>query len=365
MTDSIIIPISENINNEPITDQPSTIDISIDTSTESESEIDKKLQDISLVSKKARQLVGKNCDATNPESIIGNVFTNNRSIMVSPIFALISYMILGQLLSLVRYFCEILVLIVMPLKIVLHVFSSDSDLKHSIENTIATTSDIDEIKQAYKQAKKLKQKRLDYTSTLLRQTLVIILIKILMTFLPIFELIPFIGLFSNYVYALLLTTIMVVQTPTTLINLLIDTICHKMNIKYHNLYITSPISDKMIDWLKEVIGNSKLSSIRTIRDTVLKYDNKTTDIEQVVHDLGDVNVNVNMDYLNHLGINADNLNIVINLLKDQTKKLFTDGLRIIFRNIPRTQNFVANVVLQSIDQELNEAQTDNTNTSHV
>ncbi|VBB17747.1 hypothetical protein YASMINEVIRUS_210 [Yasminevirus sp. GU-2018] len=316
---------------------------------------DKKTEeDIKMVAKKAKQLVGRNGDVSSSESMFIRLITNKMFMSVTGVGLLLMYLVLGQIMSFVRYVSEILVFTVMPLKIALHVFSTDSDLKQNIENTMAETSDIKELKQAYRQSRKIKRIRLDYGGTLLRQTLVVFIIRMLIMMLPLFEVIPFIGLFSNYVYAFLLFLIILIQTPTTVINSMIDVVAHKLNIRQHNLHLTCPLSDKIIVWIKGSIGDSKLASIRTIRDILLKYDERSVLLVEDIERLFDAldNLGISKEYLKSIGLDVNNLEAFVDKIKDKTDILFANGLQLIFDDNTNIQDLMTNAVKKTVTSSI-------------
>ena len=249
---------------------------------------------IKMITKKVKQLVRLNGDVTDMDNIFLKLSANKLFVFMFGVSLLLLYFVLGRIISFICYVSEIFIFTTMPIKIAIHVLSTDSDLKQNIENMITKTSDIKELKKVYRQARKIKRIRMDYGGTLLRQTLVVLLIKIMITIICMFDTVPLIGFFSNGVYMFFLFLMILIQTPVMITNLLINNLAKKLNIKQHNMCLTQPISDNIILWIKGLIGDSKLASVREIRDINLKYDECSTllveDIEKLFNALSNLGI---------------------------------------------------------------------------
>jgi len=220
----------------------------------------------------------------------------------SGIITLLMYFLIGRMIDLIQYACEILVCSTILLKIVFHVISDDSDLKQHLETTMNADHNIKELKMINKKTKQIKRVRYEYTGTLLKQILAIIIIRIMIMFLPFLAIVPFIGSFSNIIHLFLLILMLMTQIPLPFINLIISLIARKLNIPTQNCYMMYSMSDIIISWIKRFINESKLSSIRTARDIILKYENDKK-IE-----LYDNDYNCMLNTFNNLGINSNCFN---------------------------------------------------------
>lgn len=334
------IMLNDTVINDIVTNDIVTNDTIVDTNM-NDTVMDNKIknenkeddEDILLVAKKAKILAGKNDDIAN--LFIFKLLTNELVMLMLIVSIAILYTVLGQLFNFIRFVSEILVFAIMPIKILLHVFSSDSDLKLNIENVMAETSDVKTLKNIYKQSRKIKRIRLEYAGTLLRQISVVLMLNLLMKVLTTIEMIPFIGLFSTYAYSSLLFIIILIQIPTNLINIFIDMIAQRFNISDHNYHFTYPLSEWIIIWVKKLVGESKLSSIRTIRDIMLKYDcnikstindnntdNDTNDNNKLFEALD--NLGISKEYLKSIGFNGNNIELFVKKIKDKIDTLLSD-----------------------------------------
>lgn len=310
-------------------------------------------------------------------------FMSSKHMPIIGVVLLLMYLILGQIMSFVRNVCEILVFTIMPLKIAFQVFSTNSDLKLNISNTIASTTDIRELKQVYKQSKKLKKIRSDYGETLLRQTFVVILIRLMMALIPLIEMIPIIGLFialfSNCIYIFLLFLTILIQIPTSILNSFIDIIMCKFYMKHHNLHLSCPLSDKIILWIKGFMNDSKLTSIRIVRDIALKYDMskcdehqchnnfkhdnfkhdelKNDDHSNLLHSsvlMNDIeklsealnNLGISKEYLRRININ--NFVTLIKYIKQKTNLFFAKGFQLLFDDNTNIQDLMIDIIRKTI-----------------
>lgn len=340
----------------------------IDNKIKSENkEENEDTENVMLVAKKAKILAGRNDDIAN--LFIFKLLTNKLVMLMLIVSIIILYTLLGQLFNLIRFVSEILVFMIIPIKIFLHVFSSDSDLKLNIENVMTETSDVKILKNIYRQSRKIKRIRLEYAGTLLRQISVVLMLNLLMKILTIFEMIPFIGLFSTYTYSFLLFIVILIQIPTNLINIFIDIVAQKFNINNdHNNYFTYPLSDWIIIWVKKLVGESKLTSIRTIRDIMLKYD---CNIKSIIDDNNTDNTNddndnnklfealdnlgINKEYLKSIGFNSNNIELFVNKIKDKINTLLSDETHILdLKNlVTQTININSDVIgMNDTDNEI-------------
>lgn len=282
-----------------------------------------------MVVRKAKLSEQPNCESRSWLTVLS---TSKRAMMsIAAIFMLI-YILIGQLISWIQYISDFLVFTVMPIKIAFHVFSSDSDLRKHMENLMTETNDMRELKIAYKQSRKIKRNRSDYAGTLLRQILVVTIIRIIIMMIPILTIVPVFGMFSHFIHIFFIFLIVLVQIPTAVLNYLMSLTANKLNIKAHSFYMDRPLSDRIITQIKICISDSKLSSIRTIRDILLKYDERTKfcagDGEQLMDSLN--NLGISKEYLKSIGLDFNNMNNSLSLIKEKIDILFVNILQFVF-----------------------------------
>jgi hypothetical protein len=150
------------------------------------------------------------------------------------------YFLLGYMMNMIYYFSEFMIYAVMPLKVGIYVLSDD--------------------------------KQSEYSGILLRQILVISALRLITSIVPILNLIPILNIFTYYINLLLLITIILVQTPTSILNYWIKSITLKMNIIKHDLYLKYPLSDTLINLVKKYIDQNKLEALNEIQKINMKYD---------------------------------------------------------------------------------------------
>jgi hypothetical protein len=238
----------------------------------------------------------------------------------------------------------------MPLKISLHIFSTDSDLKISSD-----TLDFDDIKTEYKKSKRIKRIRLDYAGTLLRQIFVVSMIRIGIYLLQMISFMPFIGMFTHYFHTFLIFLALLVQLPTTVLNFIILTLTDKFNLTGFDFRLNCPLSDKLIVWTKGFFGDSKLASIRTIRNIVLKYDNKNEldvdDGEKLMEALD--NLGISREYLIHIGLDLNNLDTFAKKIKDNIDVIFAKGIQLIFDENNGIKSLFVDIINDSNNNDRN------------
>ena len=178
------------------------------------------------------------------------------------------YLLLGHLLWFIHFLSEFLIFAIMPCKIALHVFSNDH--RTSIDQ-VKERDSVTKLTRGH--SRKIKT---EYESGLLRQIFVVTLIRTFISLLSIMNLIPIIGLFSHYVHLFLLFLTILVQTPVTILNRILGSVNNKLNTK---LILNYPLHDLIIMRIVNHINESKIVSIKTVRDIMLKYDDGTDDPE--------------------------------------------------------------------------------------
>jgi len=177
------------------------------------------------------------------------------------------YFLLGYMMNMIYYLSEFLIYAVMPLKVGIYVLSDD--------------------------------KQSEYSGILLRQILVISALRLITSIVPILNLVPILNIFTYYINLLLLITIILVQTPTSILNYWIKSITLKMNIIKHDLYLKYPLSDILINLVKKYIDQNKLEALNEIQKINMKYDSGS----KLNPDDGDKI----MDALDKLGIKRNTL----------------------------------------------------------
>ena len=302
---------------------------------------------IKMAARKAKLLEEK--PVYESRSWIADLLTNKRVMIFLCASLMFTYLLIGQLISWIQYISEILVFTLMPIKIALHVFSSDSDLRKHMDTMITETNDMKELKIAHKQTKKIKRMRLDYAGTLLRQILVVTVIRILIMLVPILTIMPITCMISHYIHISLIFLTILVQTPTTMLNFFISLITEKLNIRSHDFYLECPLSDKIVMWIKTLISDTKISSIRTIRDILLKYDGgadfSTEDGNLIIDSLN--TLGISKETLKKVGIDPNNMDKIIGLIKEK----IANGLQIISDGNTSISDLMTNVVNKNTSDE--------------
>jgi hypothetical protein len=227
--------------------------------------------------------------------LIKNITPNHVITGAAILMFFIFYFFIGHMLNWIQYLSELLIFSIAPFKIAMHLFSSDTELKNikqEIENM--KNNDINQIKELHKKSKKIIQDRVNYGSALLKQILIVSIVRIIITLMSILNFIPFMGLFSIYIRVGLLIFIGIVQIPTTIINILISfgTNLFGLDNSNNDYYVTESLSNNIIQLIKNTIGESSLNSIKIIHDLIIKYENNdtfdSTDKEKIIKALNNI-----------------------------------------------------------------------------
>jgi hypothetical protein len=254
-----------------------------------------------------------------------NVLINRIAIICTSFSLLISYFLIGHILNFLQYIIEFIIFSITPLKIALHISSTDIDLIQQMESN---ASDFNELKQLHKQSKKLMRIRSDYGFMLLRQIFVVSAIRMMIGLIPVLNFIPFMSLVTIYLRIGLLLLMILVQVPTTLINALISHIMEKFELGPAQLaHLQYPISDQLVDWVKNMISETKFASIRIIRDVLLKYDNNDvidpSDNENLISALN--NLGIKKELLSYIKIDLKTINNIFTDLKASISSIIITG----------------------------------------
>jgi hypothetical protein len=237
------------------------------------------------------------------ETILEKKITG-RSLMTVIFGLIIFYLLIGQILGFLQYISEIIIFTIMPIKIAIHIFSSNEDLKK-----FPKTDDHREQKNQYLCAKKLNRVRLDYTGVLLRQIFIVQSIKFMIQLLPFIGAIPIISIITPYIHLMLLVLALFVQIPVSMLNHIMSRITDKMKLFGYELRSNYLLSDKIVLAVKRNIGEQKLVALREIRDVTIKCDEgigfDETDKKNVISSLDCLGININGDYLANVNFNPD------------------------------------------------------------
>jgi hypothetical protein len=274
------------------------------------------------------------------------LFTIGNLMIIGLMGFVVVYLLIGHIIAMIQYVIESLIFIIMPLKIALHVLSNDSDSVKAPD-----TTELQELKLAYRQSKKIKKIRTDYQGTLLRQMLVVTGLGFIMQLVPLLKMLPIIGMFSYYIRLLLIILIILVQTPTIILNHIVAWITDKIKFTRCDLHLNSPVSDKIIVYIKNSINGSnrsngsKLSSIQDIRDIMLKYDrvefnpdDGKNDGEKLFAALD--NLGINTDYLGNIGLDLTNMDTFVKNIKQKIDTIFDTmpGIKALFVEVIKKTN---------------------------
>jgi hypothetical protein len=253
---------------------------------------------LDMVRKKAQQLLPQY--ERSFDSFVTKLLVEKSFFMTAIISLFLLYFMLSKILGLISLLCEILIFMVMPLKIAMHVFSSDTDIKEQMDKKIKETDDINYLKKIYTDARKTKRERLDYGMMLMRQSFVVMFLRLLMTLIPIIDAIPILSLFSGYIYLLILLLTIVIHIPVSLVNIFLRYITKMMGFIVE-FRISTPMSDTIVIKLRRMIPESKINAIRDIRNMLMIYDSGSCE---------SLNIDKMVDALNKIGISKNLINVL-------------------------------------------------------
>jgi len=206
-------------------------------------------------------------------------FEKNKYVMGTTLGLILGYLLFGRVMGYIHSVTELIVFSILPLKIILHVLCNQNE----------------------------SQKYNNYSNVLLKQMFLIVLTKTMISFIPFLDLIPIIRIISYPVYLILITFAIVIQTPVTMLNKILNITMDRMKISntsfFRNYLHMYPVYDRLINKLVTMIDNSKIMYMRTIRNIVLKYESDTA--------WNPKDMNKMSSALNELGINqmVDNIDI--------------------------------------------------------
>jgi hypothetical protein len=206
-------------------------------------------------------------------------FEKNKYVMGTALGLILGYLLFGRVMGYIHSVTELIVFSILPLKIILHVLCNQNE----------------------------SQKYNNYSNVLLKQMFLIVLTKTMISFIPFLDLIPIIRIISYPVYLILIIFAIMIQTPVTMLNKMLNIIMDRMKISntgfIRNYLHVYPVYDRLINKFVAMIENSKIMYMRTIRNIVLKYESDTA--------WNPKDMNKMSSALNELGINqmVDNIDI--------------------------------------------------------
>lgn len=245
------------------------------------------------------------------------------------IILLILYLFIYQVLGIIHYISEILIFIIMPCKLALHIFSNTTENMNTdinIENS--------EDKKKYKEVIKLKKMRANYTKLLLKQSLIVTILRIMIALLSILYIFPFTGIFTQIIYVILMSLIICVQIPTTILNYIIGIVANKFKFIKCDFKLSGPISEKLLSWIINYTNNFKKTSIINVRDIIMKYEMSRDSNEEILTEDVDKLVYI----MNSCGLNINKYTDKLNKLNNNIKIYFhnndidVDNLIMLFKN---------------------------------
>lgn len=180
------------------------------------------------------------------------------STIVVGVGALTAYMLLGHILSVLYHVFEYIVFAIMPFKIAVHVFSNRTEcLDHE--------SSTDQVQVTH-------EDRSNYMGLLLRQSLVVTVVRSLMILVAVLNTVPIVGTISHITYMSLLLLAICVQTPTTIMNRITVPVTKKIRFIKLDLHLERPLSEKLISMCSSRMTPLRLKSLNEIDNIMIKYD---------------------------------------------------------------------------------------------
>jgi hypothetical protein len=161
-------------------------------------------------------------------------------------------------------------------------------------------------------------------------------------FLPIINTIPLLGIFYRSIYIILMILIIIIQTPTTILNFIIRYVINKVDyigiidntnqLNLDSLQMDNPLSDKIINFIISRTSNSKLKPIQNITHLMIKYDKKNKidvkDCEKIFEALDELGIK--KQYLAHVGLNTEDLYGSFLKIKNNMGLIFSICARLLF-----------------------------------
>lgn len=167
-------------------------------------------------------------------------------IIIGLILLFLLFQVLSYLMFIIKFLSDILIMIMLSTKILLHVLSSKKEKNHG--------------------------------DILSKQILVTFFIKILLIILPFFEYLPIFNTISSILQCCLILLLIAVQIPMAILNYSINQMLNKLifvkfNTSINKTYINVPLADSIMKYIIVLFNNTKiLSIVQSYYDTFIKYE---------------------------------------------------------------------------------------------
>lgn len=247
--------------------------------------------------------MGNETNVNNIYKSIKNHINNNKIIFILFFGIYFTYTVINYLILLVRYISMPILFAIIMLKIGIY--------------SLSTNSDDDNV----------------YSSIILRQSFIIMLIQLIISILNIIETIPIVNIFSlfNYISFLLIILSYIVILPVGITNILFKKLTSKIYFLNNEILLDKPLSDKIILWIKNYVG-SHINIINKCRYMINNYENKDIN-EKDMSKLTDI-----LDIINKYNLrlteyyNYENIIKLCNETKIELKKLTAYIIKLIAVN---------------------------------
>lgn len=189
------------------------------------------------------------------------------------------YYLINQLMGTIQFVVDALVFTLMIVKLFITIFSNDEkDLKHQIKTI--ESNNIKNLKSLHRSYRPTQHVRNEFKESLLKQIFVVFVLRAIIFVLPIiliplFAVVPLMGIVVNSIHLVLLLLMILVQVPVPVINIIINNLKKELNIVIFDFSLKNPLSDTIILLLKSLISIETKLSIQTIRDNIVLIDSKT------------------------------------------------------------------------------------------
>ena len=214
------------------------------------------------------------------EKVIHTYSSKNKFTLIGFASTLILvYYLINQLMGMIQLVADVSVFALMIAKLFITIFSNDgNNLKHQLETI--ESDDIKNLKSLHRSHRLTKRARNEYMESLLKQVFVVFTLRSTIFVLPIisiplFAVVPLIGIIISSIHLGLLLLMILIQVPVPAINIIIDKLKKELNIVNFDFSFTKPLTDTIILFMKSLISIETISSIQTIQDNVVLIDSKT------------------------------------------------------------------------------------------
>ena len=209
----------------------------------------------------------------------------------------------------------------------------------------------DEKSENKKRKRKSNKVFISKSMSLLGELMIVSFMGIVLRSMYILEFIPIISFLTIPLSILSIVIAIIVQLPCFVINQVLLNVSDRYSFLNNNIMIDSPISDHIVVWLKDMLGNRLLSAVNIIEKIIGRYGSKKGKVKLSSEDQQALmeslkTLGIDLEYLESIGFNTENMDLLVKYLGKTINVIMYRTIKTIFTGNLNIKDVIEQIVLK-------------------